>query len=188
MNKIDEKISQQIPLQDNPIEKFQGMIEPRIEARAERSYIAIPIEVTLEEWGNVNALFAELFEWVNQKGLQPNGAPFFRYWVIGDENKKFKLEVGIPIVNATFGDERVIAGTTPEGKYVIIDHKGHPDRIHETFNLLEEWSENRGLTWDKKVVHNEEVWGGRFEYYLTDPAIEPDLNKWSIEIAFKIRE
>jgi effector-binding domain-containing protein len=188
MNKIDEKISQQIPLQDNPIEKFQGMIEPRIEARAERSYIAIPIEVTLKEWGKVNALFAELFEWMNQKGLQPNGAPFFRYWVIGDENKKFKLEVGIPIVNATFGDERVIAGTTPEGKYVIIDHKGHPDRIHETFNLLEEWSENRGLTWDKKVVHNEEVWGGRFEYYLTDPAIEPDLNKWSIEIAFKIRE
>jgi effector-binding domain-containing protein len=188
MNKIDEKISQQIPLQDNPIEKFEGMIEPRIEARAERSYIAIPIEVTLKEWGKVNALFAELFEWLNQKGLQPNGAPFFRYWVIGDENKKFKLEVGIPIVNATFGDERVIAGTTPEGKYVIIDHKGHPDRIHETFNLLEDWSENRGISWDKKIADNEEVWGGRFEYYLTDPAIEPDLNKWSIEIAFKIRE
>ena len=188
MNKIGEKLSQQIPLQDNPTEEFKGMIEPRIEARAERSYIAIPIEATLKEWGKVNALIKELFEWLNKKGHQPNGAPFFRYWVIGDRNKKFKLEVGIPVVNATFGDERVIAGTTPEGKYVIIDHKGHPDRVHETFNLLEEWSENRGLTWDKKVEDNEEIWGGRFEYYLTDPALEPDLDKWSIEIAFKIKE
>ncbi|QUW23875.1 GyrI-like domain-containing protein [Sporosarcina sp. Marseille-Q4063] len=164
------------------------MIEPRIEARAERSYIAIPIEATLKEWDKVNALFEELFEWMKKKGLQPNGAPFFRYWVMSDRNMKFKLEVGIPVVNATFGDERVTAGTTPEGKYVIIDHKGHPDRIQQTSNLLEEWSENRGLTLDKKVQGNEEIWGGRFEYYLTDPAIEPDLDKWSIEIAFKIKE
>jgi effector-binding domain-containing protein len=188
MNKIDEKLSQQIPLQDNPTEELQGMVEPRIEARAERSYIAIPIEATLKEWDKVNALIEELFGWLKKKGLQPNGAPFFRYRVIGDRNKKFKLEVGIPVVNATFGDERVVAGTTPEGKYVIIDHKGHPDYIHETINMLEKWSENRGLTWDKKVENNEEVWGGRFEYYLTDPAIEHDLEKWSIEIAFKVKE
>ncbi|MBO1914146.1 hypothetical protein J4G37_56180, partial [Microvirga sp. 3-52] len=64
MNKIDEKISQHIPLQDNPTENIQGIVEPRIEARAKRSYIAIPIEVTLTEWDKVNALFAELFEWL----------------------------------------------------------------------------------------------------------------------------
>ena len=188
MNKIDEKLSRQMPLQNKITEEFQYLVEPNIEARAERFYVAIPIEATLKEWGKVNALIEELFEWLNKKSLQPNGAPFFRYWVIGDTTKKFKLEVGIPVVNATFGDERVIASTTPEGKYVIVVHKGHPDRIHETFNILEEWSENRGLTWDKKVEDNEEIWGGRFEYYLTDPAIEPDLEKWSIEIAFKIKD
>ena len=188
MNKIDEQLSQQIPLQENPTDEFHGMVEPRIEARAKRSYIAIPIEATLQEWDKVNALIEELFGWLKKKGHQPNGAPFFRYWVIGNKNKKFKLEVGLPVVNATFGDERVIAGTTPEGKYVIIDHEGHPDLIHQTSNLLEKWSENRGLTLDKKKKGNEEIWGGRFEYYLTDPAIQSDLNKWSIEIAFKINE
>jgi len=188
MNKIDEKLNHQKLQKDNPTKEFEEKVEPRIEVRAERFYIAFPVEITLKEWDTANALFEELFEWLNKKGLQPNGAPFFRYWMIDDNNQRFKLEVGIPVVNATFGDERVIADTMPEGKYMIITHKGHPDRIHETVNILEEWSEDRGLILDKSVKGNEENWGGRFEYYLTDPQVEPDRTKWAIEIALKLKE
>lgn len=188
MNKLDEQLNHHILQKDNPTKEFEEIGEPRVEVRAKRSYIAFPVEVNLNEWDKANALFGELFEWLNKKRLQPNGTPFFRYWTIGDSTQKFKLEVGIPVVNATFGDKRVIADTMPEGKYVIITHKGHPDRIHETVNMLEEWTEERGLILDKRVEGNEETWGGRFEYYLTDPQGEPDLTKWSIEIAFKLQE
>jgi hypothetical protein len=34
----------------------------------------------------------------------------------------------------------------------------------------------------------DEVWGGRFEFYLTDPAEQPDREKWSIEIAYLLRD
>ena len=50
MNKIDEKLSRPMPLQSQPTEELQNLVERRIEARAERSYIAIPIEATLKEW------------------------------------------------------------------------------------------------------------------------------------------
>ena len=69
-------------------------------------------------------LIEELFGWLKKKGLQPNGAPFFRYWVIGDKNKKFKLEVGIPVVNATFGDERVFLGLLQKENTLLLTTTG----------------------------------------------------------------
>lgn len=34
-------------------------------------------------------------------------------------------------------------------------------------------------------TRNEEVvWDGRFEFYPTDPAVEPDPERWEIEVAY----
>lgn len=162
--------------------------DPVIGARAEQPYVSIPIEITLKEWENANALVEELFGWLGKKGVQPSGAPFYRYFVIGDTNEKFKLEVGVPIVRPMFGDDRVITGVIPAGKYVTLVHIGQPDRISDSFTALEKWATEHEVEWDKQMEGNEEVWGGRFEYYLTDPAVEPDEGKWSIEIAYKIKE
>jgi hypothetical protein len=41
-----------------------------------------------------------------------------------------------------------------------------------------------GLEWNNRG----EVWGGRFEFYLTNPAEHPDLEKWSTEIAYQVRD
>lgn len=43
--------------------------EPKVEVRAEQLYVAIPIKVTLKEWGRANALVGEIFEWLSQKGI-----------------------------------------------------------------------------------------------------------------------
>lgn len=162
--------------------------EPVAGIRAEQPYVSIPIEVTLKELGNASALVEEIFAWLGEKGVQPSGAPFYRYLVIGDTDKNFKLEVGVPIMSPIFGDDRVITGTIPAGKYATLVHIGHPDRISKSFNILEKWANENEVKWDNQMEGEDEVWGGRFEYYLTDPAVEPDLEKWSTEIEYKIKE
>jgi hypothetical protein len=87
--------------------------EPKVEVRAEQPYVAIPIKVTLREWGMANALVGEVIGWLGQRGLALSGAPFFRYWVIGDMDEKFVIEVGVPVESAVPGDGRVIAGSIP---------------------------------------------------------------------------
>ena len=107
------------------------IIEPVAKVRAEQPYVSIPIEVNLKEWGKANALVEVIITWLDEKGVQPNGAPFYRYLVIGNTDKKFKLEIGVPITSPMFGDDRVSTGTIPAGKYATFVHTGHPDRIGE---------------------------------------------------------
>jgi hypothetical protein len=33
-----------------------------------------------------------------------------------------------------------------------------------------------------------ERWGGRVEFYLTNPAEQPDLTKWQTQLAFRLAD
>ena len=162
--------------------------DQKMEVRREQPYVAIPIKVSLREWGKANALIGEVFEWINQKGIEIAGPPFFRYWRIGDMDNKFDIEVGVPVGNSVSGDGRVIAGSIPSGKYATLVHTGHPDRLIHSLNALQQWGEREGIIWNNHKEENEEVWGGRFEFYLTDPIKQPNLEKWSIEIAYQVKD
>lgn len=164
------------------------MSQPELQRRAEQPYVAIPIEVTLREWGRANALVPELFKWLDENNLRLAGAPFYRFWTIGDEERAFSLEVGIPLDHPISGDGRVIAGTKPAGLYAIMHHHGHPDRLRESFEVLDAWADREGIYWANHRRDGQEVWGGRFESFLTNPEEEPDLNKWTIEIAYLVDE
>lgn len=164
------------------------MPKPELQRRAEEPYVSIPIEVTLREWGRANALVPEIFGWLEKNGLTLAGAPFYRYWIIGDEERKFSLEVGVPLHKPVSGDGRVIAGTKPAGLYAVMYHQGHPDRLKESFGLLDRWAEQEGIAWANRNEGGREVWGGRFESFLTNPEEEPDLNKWTIEVAYLVSE
>ena len=162
----------------------RSFLEPKVEVRAEQPYAAIPIKVTLKEWGRANALVGEVIGWLSRQGIEFAGAPFFRYWTIGDMDREFDLEVGVPVASVVSGDGRVIAGFIPSGSYATMVHFGHPDRLAESLEALQEWGTRQGLEWNSRG----EVWGGRFEFYLTNPAEQPDLEKWSIEIAYQVRD
>lgn len=160
---------------------------PILKQRDEQPYVAIPISVALKDWDQALALVPELFGWMGQKDITPAGHLFYRYWTIGDLDAAFELEVGIPVESVAVGDGRVIAGSIPAGTYANIVHTGHPDGVLEALPALEAWAEREGIDLDKRQVDDTKVWGGRFEFYLTDPAVEPDLEKWSIEIAFLLK-
>jgi effector-binding domain-containing protein len=160
--------------------------EPKLEQRAERPYISIRAQVTLKEWSKANALVSELFAWLEKKKVAPAGAPFFRYWIIGDENQRFHLEVGVPLERMHRGDRRVQAGTMPKGTYATVIHRGHPDQLPEAYAALEKWGEVHGIKWNIQQEDKTEVWNGRFESFLTNPADQPDPNQWATEIALLV--
>lgn len=158
--------------------------EPVVELRAEQPYVAIPVQATLREWGKTAALVSEIFDWIDKKGLEPVGAPFYRYWCIGGLDEEFTLEVGVPIEHMVAGDDRVVASSIPGGSYATAMHRGHPDMLAGSLEGLEKWAKTEGLEFDKRWEEEEEIWNGRFEFYLTDPETEPDPAKWEIELAF----
>lgn len=160
------------------------MTEPTIELRAEQPYVGIPIHAALSDWDKVNGLISEIFNWLDSKDIEPVGSPFYRYWLIGGEDENYQLEVGIPIERMISGNDRIIASTIPGGYYVTTMHSGHPDLLEYTLEVLEQWSKREELEFDKRWEGEDEIWNGRFEFYLTDPDEEPDPDKWQIEIAF----
>ena len=159
------------------------MSEPIIVEWKEQPYAAIPIEATLLEWDQVHALVGELFQWVEQHDLSVTGAPFYRYWVIGGIKEVYQLEVGLPVERMVKGDERIIGSVIPGGSYIKAEHNGHPDRLDYSLEALLRWAEMQGLSLDKRYEGETEIWNGRFEFYGNDPELEPDLDKWKIEIA-----
>ncbi len=107
------------------------------------------------------------------------GPPFFRYGVVGDEDRAFDLEMGGPVGCAAPGDGRTIVGVIPAGSYTTLVHTGHPDRLLRSLTALREWVTNQGLALKNSSRGKDEVWGGRFESYLTDPAQQSDPKTWS---------
>lgn len=45
-----------------------------------------------------------------------------------------------------------------------------------------------GIRWDRTTTGDSEHWGCRLETYLTDPAMEPDMNAWVTELAFRLAD
>lgn len=158
-------------------------MEPTLEHRAAQPYAAIPIKASLREWGGVNALEEETLTWLRANGREPAGAPFFRYRVIGGMDERFELEVGFPVSTPITADGRVLAGSKPEGTYLVTVHEGHPDQIADTHLSLIRWAAAKGI----QPAKEHDVWEAMFESYETDPEDEPDPANWRTEIAYLVR-
>lgn len=78
--------------------------EPKLEHRDEQHYVAIRSQVTMPELGTVlPPLIGEVFGWLGSKGLEPAGAPFWRYLVI-DMEAKLEIDVAVPVATAVTGE------------------------------------------------------------------------------------
>jgi effector-binding domain-containing protein len=160
---------------------------PNLVVRQEQPYLSIPIQVAQKEWKKATALVSELIEWMDEHRIEWAGPPFFRYWIIGDMDTHFHIEVGIPVVAPLAGDGRVIPGTIPGGIYATLVHTGSPDALDLSLSILQTWGIHQGLQWNNQIEGDTEIWGARFEFYLTDPALQPNQEKWSVEIAYQVK-
>src|SRR5665213_4092043 len=161
----------------------QTLDEPRIEQREAPPYAAIKSLATMEELGTVLPGFhPELRSWLAESGVAPTGAPFFKYNVI-DMERQLDVEVGFPSTASLDGDERVLVGVLPAGRYAVTLHHGHRDGLIGAVAALLSWAETQGIVWDVTTVPTGERWGCRLETYLTD---SPDTTTWETELAFRL--
>jgi effector-binding domain-containing protein len=158
---------------------------PEIETRAEQPYVAVRAKVTMGEIAAFARRFGEVFGWLDSHGLAPAGPPFFKYNVI-DMARELEMEAGVPVATVTDGDDQVVAGVLPAGRYATLTHVGHPSELMAATKALLDWAAEQGLAWDVSPSEDGDRWACRLENYLTDPEQEPDMSKWVTQLAFKL--
>jgi hypothetical protein len=74
----------------------------------------------------------------------------------------------------------------PAGRYVATTHVGHPDQLIAVNAAFQEEAATQGLTFDTTETERGTRWGCRLELLLTNPAEQPDMNKWETKLAFRL--
>jgi len=154
--------------------------EPTLVNRPEQFYVGIRKRVRMTELGSMlPPLTDDIFAWIDKNGLEPAGAPFWRYLIV-DAERKLEIDIGIPIAERVQGEGQIIADTLPAGTYAMMLHTGHHNELKEATARLLAWAEEKGVRWKTRGSW----WEGRVEWYYSNPEIEPDLTKWETELAF----
>jgi effector-binding domain-containing protein len=160
------------------------LTEPRIVERDASPYLAIAASVTMDELAAViPALIPEVFGWLAAHDVRPAGAPFARFDVI-DMERRLEIEVGVPVASRVSGDARVHASVLPAGRYATLTHTGHPHGLLDANAALQKWAADQGLKW--QLSGN--TWGSRLEIYLTNPAEEPNMERWQTEVTYLLAD
>jgi effector-binding domain-containing protein len=160
--------------------------KPKVEERSDQQYVGIRTQVPMSQFKNIIPEYLnELFAWLAKQEIEPAGAPLMRYHVINMEGN-MDVELGVPVAAAVKGDERVSPGVVPAGRYASLIYSG-VNGIAGNKALLE-WAKQNNLQWDRWDDEKGDAFRARVEYFLTDPAEEPDRNKWETEVAIRLAE
>lgn len=160
---------------------------PEIETRTEQPYVAIRAKVSMDGIPAFAVRTGEVFGWLGARGLAPAGPPFLKYNVI-DMEREIEMETGVPVALAVDGEGEIVTGVLPAGRYATVTHAGHPSELVGVTGALLDWAAEQGLAWDITPDGDDERWGARVEFYLTDPADEPDMSKWETKLAFRLAD
>jgi effector-binding domain-containing protein len=160
---------------------------PQITHRAGQPYAGISASVTMATISTVADRLPEIFGWLAARGIAPAGPPFFRYHVI-DMERELLVEAGVPVAAPVEAEGNIGPGTLPSGQFAVMTHTGAPNTLIAATAELLAWGEERGLAWDVSPTDAGDSWGCRAEFYLTDPAEQPDTSQWQTELAFRLAD
>src|SRR4051812_18616966 len=123
--------------------------EFRVVERPDRPYVAVTGQVTMQTIPEIADRYGEVFDWLAEQGVQPAGAPFFRYLVI-DMDRSLVMQAGVPVQPPVEGSGTIEASVLPGGRYATTTYTGHPAKLVEVTRRMLEWAEDQGLQWDVK--------------------------------------
>lgn len=155
--------------------------------RPAQPYVAVRRTVTMQTFPEIADRMPGLFGWLAERGVAPAGPPFFRYLVI-DMERELDVEAGVPVAAPVDGEGDVLAGVLPAGRYAVTTHVGHPDELIAVTGAFLDEAAEQGLTFDATETERGTRWGCRLELLLTNPAEQPDPNKWETKLAFRIAD
>ena len=73
-------------------------------------------------------------------------------------------------------------------RYLCATHRGPYDALEEATGQFLTWAAEHGQVFDVRPGDDGDVWGCRLEHYLTDPAAEPDPQRWETVLEFRLRD
>lgn len=151
-------------------------------------YLAIPvIGATMDRWSEVNARIQDLAIRMGRRGIGPVGPPFYRYRVVGGRSGRWEVEVCFSTGDGADAPDGVVRGRVEAGRYAKWLHHGHPDRLESVHRQVVEELAGMSLEPDTEPDHGATRWVGLFEAFMTDPAAEPDPDRWDTLVACRVR-
>ncbi|HEY9004613.1 MAG TPA: GyrI-like domain-containing protein [Ohtaekwangia sp.] len=163
------------------------LTEPVLEKRPARNYAAIRKTVRMEDIPAVlPPLVPKVYRWLAERGIASDGPCFFLYHAM--RHDVLEVEVGVPVQKAITGDAVVRPGVFPEGTYAVITYTGDYANLKDAHMKLESWLAGKGIPEKKYTASDSVTWGGRTEFYITDPDTEPDSTRWITDVVFLLEQ
>ena len=160
---------------------------PKLEDRKEQYYLAIRTAVPIPFGKYLQPLWNEVEAWMKSLDIPASawGPAVIRY-LTTDMSTKLDIDVGFAVDRPIVGNDRIIAGVFPAGRYATLLYTGsyRGKGIYKATVALLDWAKENGIVWNTATKNGVEWWNGRAEWYLTDPAQETDMKKYQTELAF----
>lgn len=123
----------------------------------------------------VSRAISSVAQELGREGIAPAGPPFARYHRLASD--QFDVEVGFPTTAAVSPTGDVVVSSLPGGPGAVMTYIGPYDEMEAAYGTLAEWVAHKGG----------EPMGDPWEVYFSDPAQEPDPQKWRTEIVMPFR-
>jgi effector-binding domain-containing protein len=161
--------------------------EPKVEHRDEQPYAAIRTRVAMQAIPReLPPLIFQVLQWLEKNKLKEAGPAFFRY--LSMDKGTMDVEVGVPLNKLPQGDDRVIAGSFPAGKYLTARHTGPYTELPKSHMSMDSYAKQHGLKEGTIKGENGQTWGTRAEFYVTHPEEEKDQSKWITDLLLLLQD
>ena len=152
-----------------------GGIEVQLQRIDPFSFISIMDSCALDDVSQrLSELYNELLVFGAKSGVAITSRPIAIYHRF-DENRAV-FEAGIPVVEKMPVSGRILYRTMPESDQVVADYYGSYDTLEDGHNAVQQWL----------MRYRRKLSGYPWEMYVTDPAAEPDPNKWLTRIFYPV--
>ncbi|MFN4212169.1 MAG: GyrI-like domain-containing protein [Devosia sp.] len=161
---------------------------PENVTRAAQDYAYVSFTVRMDEMQKpAQEGFPVVFGLLAEQNIEPVGAAFYNYRRINMADT-LEVEAGVAVVRKGVASDRVKFGTLPAGRFVTLRWHGHPDKLEPVTGMLIGWLRQSQQALDMEEKPDGDHFACRLEIYETDPAEEPDMDKWVTELAFKLKD
>jgi effector-binding domain-containing protein len=120
-------------------------------------------------------LYNELLVFTAKSGVTIINHPIAIYHYLSEN--KVVYEMAVPITDTVRTSGRILVQGMSSGNNVVAAYYGSYDTLEDGHNAIQQWM----------ALYRRELSGCPWEMYVTDPAAEPDQNKWLTRIFYPVK-
>ena len=152
-----------------------GSIDVHVQQTDTLSYIGITDSCSLIDMPQrIIDLYNEILVFGARSGIDMTGRPLVVYHRLDEKSAVF--ESGVPVDKKVAVTGRIQYKTIPGREHVVAHYYGSYDTLEDGHHAIQHWLQR----------HRRKTHGYTWEMYVTDPAAEPDTNKWLTRIYYPV--